>query len=149
MTVRRLLLALLTFGIVATAVDLILLDHYEDVRQTIPLALDAVAVVAIGWYAIGGGAASIRALQVVMVMFVIAGAVGVYLHYQGNLEFQLEISPDQEAWTLFWKVMRAKAPPALAPGAMAQLGLLGLIFAYRHPALTSRPDASETPARET
>jgi hypothetical protein len=147
MTVRRLLLALLTFGVFATAADLILLDHYEDIRQTIPLALEAVALVVIGWYAIGGGAASIRVLQAVMVLFVMAGAVGVYLHYQGNLEFQLEISPDQETWTLFWKVMRAKAPPALAPGAMAQLGLLGLIFAYRHPALTTRPGASpETPA---
>jgi len=29
--------------------------------------------------------------------------------------------------------MTAKTPPALAPGAMIQLGLLGLVYTYRHP----------------
>jgi hypothetical protein len=142
MTVRRLLLTLLAFGLAATAADLILLEHYEDIRQVIPLALDGLALAVIAWYAAGGGATAIRALQVIMAAFVVAGLVGVYLHYQGNLEFQLEISPDQDSWTLFWKVMRAKAPPALAPGAMAQLGLLGLIFAHRHPALHRSSPAS-------
>ena len=41
---------------------------------------------------------------------------------------------------LFWKAMAAKTPPALAPGAMTQLGLLGLAYAFRHPAL-GRPGA--------
>ena len=31
--------------------------------------------------------------------------------------------------------MRAKAPPVLASGIMVQFGLLGLVYAYRHPAL--------------
>ena len=60
---------------------------------------------------------------------------GVWLHCRGNLEFQLDIDASQSAWTLFWKVLRAKAPPALAPGALIQLGLLGLVFTYKHPAL--------------
>jgi hypothetical protein len=36
---------------------------------------------------------------------------------------------------LFVKVVTAKAPPALAPGVMVQLGLLGLVYTYKHPAL--------------
>jgi hypothetical protein len=38
---------------------------------------------------------------------------------------------------LLWKVMSGAAP-ALAPGAMVQLGLLGLIYTFRHPALIQR-----------
>jgi hypothetical protein len=36
---------------------------------------------------------------------------------------------------LFSTVMTAKAPPAMAPGAMVQLGLIGLVYCYRHPAI--------------
>jgi len=133
--IRRYLLALVTFGTVATTADLLLLAHYEDTKQLIPLTLNGLALLAIAWYLVGGTGNSIRLLQLVMTAFVLAGMVGVVLHYQGNLEFQLDIDPSQSHWTLFSKVMRAKAPPALAPGAMAQLGLLGLIYAYRHPAL--------------
>ena len=38
---------------------------------------------------------------------------------------------------------RAPLAPALAPSALAQLGLLGLLYTYRHPALRRRhPDAA-------
>jgi hypothetical protein len=50
-------------------------------------------------------------------------------------EFQLEIDPSLPRWELFKKVMRAQAPPALAPGVMMQLGLVGLVALYRHPTL--------------
>lgn len=65
-----------------------------------------------------------------MVLFVVAGIVGIVLHYRGNLEFQLAIDASQSRWELFKKVMRAQAPPALAPAAMAELGLLGLAYMY-------------------
>lgn len=133
--VRRLLLALLALGFAATTVDLLLLAHYEDTPQLIPLALNGLVLVTIVWHAVAAGELNTRVLQVLMVACVAAGFVGVVLHYRGNLEFQLEIDPSQSAWTLFSKVMRAKAPPAMAPGIMVQLGLLGLIYAYRHPAL--------------
>jgi len=55
------------------------------------------------------------------------------LHYRGSMEFQLEVNPELAGLELFLKVVRAKAPPALGPGAMIQLGLLGLAYAYRYP----------------
>jgi hypothetical protein len=136
-TLRRLLLILLTFGILATTTDLLLLDHHEDIRQYIPLVANGLALVAILWHIAAGSAASVRTLQVVMALFVVAAVLGVTFHYQGNLEFQLEINPAQSSWDLFRKVVQSKAPPALAPGVMAQLGFLGLIYTYRHPALSS------------
>jgi hypothetical protein len=33
------------------------------------------------------------------------------------------------------KSITSKAPPALAPAAMIQMGLLGLLYTYKHPAL--------------
>ncbi len=143
--IRRLLLALLTFGIVATTTDLMLLDHHEDLRQYAPLVLNGLALAAIVWHVASGTAASVRALQVLMLFFLVAAVLGVTFHYQGNLEFQLEINPEQPAWDLFTKVIRAKAPPALAPGVMAQLGFLGLIYTYRHPALSPASAATTQP----
>ena len=55
------------------------------------------------------------------------------LHYESNSEFQREMDPSLTGWPLLVKVMQAKAPPALAPASMMQIGLLGLLYAYRTP----------------
>ena len=59
---------------------------------------------------------------------------GFVLHFKGNLEFELERDSGLAGIALVWKVLRG-ATPALAPGALVQLGLLGLVFTHRHPAL--------------
>lgn len=134
---RRLLLALLTFGLLVTALDLFLLEHFEDIRQSIPFVVLGASIVCVGWHLVSASRSSVRALQAVMAACVIAGLIGVVLHYRGNMGFQLDMNPEIAGWDLFVRVMRAKAPPALAPGAMAQLGFLGLIYCYRHPATRS------------
>lgn len=131
---RRLVLALLIVGLVGTVTELLLLGHYEGAWQFVPLVVIGVALGVVGGHLARPSAASLRVLRGTMGAMMIAGVLGVILHYRGNLEFQLEFDPAQSRWALFWKVMRAKAPPALAPGVMAQLGVLGLIYAYRHPA---------------
>jgi hypothetical protein len=135
---RRLLLALLAFGLVGTTIELLLLHHYESPSMAIPLVLNIVALVVLGLDVVVGRAATLYTLRVMMAALVAAGGIGVVLHYQGNLAFQIEMDPSQSSWTLFTKVMTAHAPPALAPGVMAQLGLLGLIYTYQHPALVDR-----------
>lgn len=140
MTPRSWLLALIALGIVGLSTELVLLEHFEDGWQLVPLFLLAQAAVAVAWQAVAPSMISTRFLQGTMTLVAIAGAAGVYLHFRGNLEFQLEIDATQSGWDLFRKVMHAKAPPALAPGAMTQLGLLGLIYAFRHPALAPQTD---------
>lgn len=137
---RKFVLGLLVLGLAGTGVELVLLGHYDGVWQQIPLALIALALLAISWQLKKPGPASFQAFRVIMALLIIAGVIGVFLHYQGNVEFQMEIDPTQHGSELFWKVMRAKAPPALAPGLMAQLGLLGLIYAFRHPSAGDRAD---------
>jgi hypothetical protein len=83
--------------------------------------------------------ASVRAVQLVMAMFVASGALGIYLHYRGNVEFELEMYPDRRSFELFRETM-AGATPALAPGTMVLLGLIGLVYAHQHPRLAGRAD---------
>jgi hypothetical protein len=140
--IRQWMLALLLFGLTGTIVELLLLEHYEEGWQLVPLFLIGLALGVLVWHLVRPRAGSVRALQVVMCLFLLAGAVGVGLHFDGAAEFQVEIDPSQSRWEVFKKAMRAKAPPVLAPGVMMQLGLLGLMYAYRHPALSGSGTAS-------
>jgi len=136
--IRTLLLAVLVIGLLGTLADLALLSHYEDGAQMIPLGLIALSLLAIGWHVLRPGAAAVRALQGAMLLLAAAAVVGMGLHANGAAEFQLEIDPSQSWRQLAGKVMRAHAPPLLAPGALLQLGLIGLIHTYRHPHLGGR-----------
>lgn len=128
--VRRGLLAVLLLGIVGMAVELLLLAHYEALDQLIPLGLALAGLATLGWVTAAPGPASVAATKAVMAGFVVSGAVGVWLHFQANAEFQRDIDPALAGLELFWTVVQAKAPPALAPGVMVQLGLLGWLYAH-------------------
>ena len=132
--IRRFMLALLTFGLVAIGIELLALAHYEDSLQLVPLGAILLTLVVIAWHLVRRGRAGLTALRVMLVLLLATGGVGIVLHAQGNMEFQRDINPDLRGWPLLRRVLHASAPPALAPGVMAQLGLLGLIYTYRHPA---------------
>src|SRR5689334_23106842 len=134
---RRLILALLSIGLVGTGVELIALAHYEDQWQLVPLFVISIALIAVVMQAFTGSAVTVGLLRTVALVMIATGAAGVILHYRGNLEFQLETNPDLSGMALFKRIVSAKAPPALAPGVMAQLGLLALIYCFKHPLLRS------------
>lgn len=131
---RRLLLALMVIGILGLEAELLLLEHVESAWQWIPvLSLGAGLLLTLAaWMRPTRG--TLRALQGMSVLFVAAGALGVYLHMDGNLEFARESDSSLAGAALLWEALKG-ATPALAPGALAQLGLLGLALAHRHPAL--------------
>ena len=131
---RKLLLFILLLGMTGTLIELFLLDHIEDLWQLIPLALIGVGYLVLGWHAIRRSRGTIAAVQIVMLLYVASGALGMFLHYRANVEFQRELEPELSGSNLLWKVLQAKTPPALSPGVMAQLGLIGFAYAYRHPA---------------
>ena len=140
--IRLALLAVLLLGLAGSLTELLLIAHDEDVQQMIPVVLMAVGIAVVAWNLIRPGAVSIRSLQVLMVAFIAAGGLGVFYHYQANVEFQVEVDPGLSGTALLWTVLQAKSPPALSPGLMVQLGLIGLIFSWGHPALT-RPTQGE------
>jgi hypothetical protein len=132
--VRGLLLFTLVLGMLGTAAELFLLQHYEDPWQLAPLVLIAAALVVLTLHGVSGSRATIRGLQALMVLFIVSGVVGALLHFQANSEFELEMNPALAGSELFRESLSG-ATPALAPGTMIQLGLIGLAYTYRHPRL--------------
>lgn len=140
--IRRGVLAVLVFGCVGLIGELVLLEHYGEFTQLPPLLLCAAMIVAVIAHWIGNGARSVRALQVVALMMVLSGAMGVYFHGEENLEHAREDAEEYSEPTSgsdFWMSVVKGDAPTLAPGTMIQFGLLALLFAYRHPAL-KRPE---------
>jgi hypothetical protein len=127
---RLWVLGVLVLGLIGTVTELILLEHYEQALQFVPLVLIALGVVALAWHYGRPDTASLRALQIVMGLFVLSGFVGMLAHFNGSMEYQLELNPDMTTWELLEKILHAKAPPLLAPGMMMQMGLLGLAYAF-------------------
>jgi uncharacterized membrane protein len=127
---RRWILVILVLGLLGTVTELVLLEHYEQPLQFVPLVLIVAAVGVLWWEFRWRDLASRRATQIVMALFVLAGFVGFVAHFQGSAEYQLELNPDMSNWELLEKIVRAKAPPLLAPGMMLQLGLLGLAYVF-------------------
>ena len=132
---RRILFTILLLGIAGISLELWLMAHTEDVYQLIPLWLAVAGVVAAIVVAWRPSIGSVRLFQAVMALFLVSGVVGMVLHFQVNIEFQLEMDAALSGWALYQKAILAKSPPALAPGAMIQLGLIGLAYTFRHPAL--------------
>jgi hypothetical protein len=126
---RLWILGVLVLGLIGTVTELILLEHYEQPLQFVPLVLIGLGVVVLAWHAMRPGTASLRSLQIVMGLFVLAGFAGMAAHFNGSAEYQLELDPEMDKWELLEKILHAKAPPLLAPGMMLQMGLLGLAYA--------------------
>jgi hypothetical protein len=141
---RRIILGIFVLGLLGTVAELLLLKHWEEPWQLVPLILIGVSLLVLGWHATHGGAASVRVFQVIMFLFMISGVAGILLHYRGRVEFKLESNPSLAGLDLFWAAMKTATPPALAPAAMIQFGLLGLASTYRHPALTASKEAKTT-----
>jgi hypothetical protein len=132
--IRQLLLLLVIAGAGGLLVELVLLKHYDGVWQWTPLVLllGAFATGIAAW--LRPGPRVLKLFGVMMGLCVAGGLLGLILHYRGNMDWALERDPTLTGLPLAWKALRG-ATPALAPAALAQLGLLGLIYLYRHPAL--------------
>lgn len=137
---RRGLLVLLVIGAVGLVGELVLLEHYEDTAQLVPFGLLVLTLLVTAWHWMDGRKQSLRAFQTVMLLLVVAGPVGMFLHLKGNYEMEREFDPSLLGLDLWMSVIRGEAP-ALAPGTLVQFGLLGLLYAYRHPALSSTKDS--------
>lgn len=145
---RRLALYLLLLGSLGVAAELVLLGHYEDPWQWAPITLLGLGLLVGTALAVRTTRFLVRALRTLMLAFVLAGGVGVYLHLRSNVEFELELRPSISGRELIVETLRG-AIPALAPGAMAQLGLLGLLVCFRHPSLHEARTRSEGHPMET
>jgi hypothetical protein len=141
------LFALFLAGALAAGTELLLLGHFEDRPQWIPLVLLALGLVWGGVTVATPRHWSVRTFQVLMAAFAASGFIGQYLHYRGNVAFELEMYPALKGLDLFWEAIRG-ATPSLAPGTMTVLGAIGLLYAYRHPALRAGDESETTTGKE-
>jgi hypothetical protein len=130
-TIRRLLLALLLFGLVGTTSELWLMGHHEDAWQWMPLLVMSVSAIVTIWVLAGWSSSSLATHRILMAVLLVTGVIGAVMHYRANMEFQLEMDPSLSGLALMAEVLHAKAPPALAPGNMALLAMLGLLAGWR------------------
>ncbi len=137
-TIRALLLAIVFLGIIGAIVDLLLLGHVEGAAEFSPLVLLAASLVIAIWHGVAPGVASVRALQLAMLLCVAVGLVGIGYHYASNEEFERELYPTVDEMTLLRESLSG-ATPLLAPGSLTMLGLVGLTYTVRHPRLSARP----------
>ena len=138
-SLRRGLLWLLALSLVGTGVELVLLGHYDGAWQWAPIALIAVAILVVAWHLASRYRAGLRPLRWTMWIFIVSGVVGTWLHYRGNVEFEREMYPSMVGFELFREAMSG-ATPSLAPGTMILLGAIGILYSYRHPALSGAAD---------
>ncbi len=133
---RDLIFVIILIGTLGLIAELLLQEHIETWQQWIPLVLLGLGLAATAQVRLAPGKRGLMMFHVIMFGYLVAGAVGVYLHLAGNAEFAIERTPELGGLALFWEALRG-ATPALAPGALAQLGLLGLAYTFRNPALNS------------
>lgn len=136
-------------SLIGTGAELLLIGHTEDFWQLAPLVIMGLSVLAFGWHILIRSRASIRAIQIIMLLLIISGGVGMFLHHRAKEEFKLELQPDLKGAKLFWEALLGSTPPSLAPGAMIQCGLLGLAYTFRHPSLNQIAVKTETSNKET
>jgi hypothetical protein len=133
-SLRQMILALVFIGIIGLIVELLLQEHFDSTTQWIPIVSLGVGLATTAAAARNPTRVTMRVFVFTMIVFVGAGILGLVLHFKGNIEWALERNPELGGMALIWEALTG-ATPALAPGALAQLGLLGLVWAYRHPAV--------------
>jgi hypothetical protein len=121
-------------GAIGSGVELLLLGHFEDWQQWIPLVLLLGGIPPAVWTLISRDRRSVLIVRGLGMAYVISGLVGVALHFHGNREFELEMVPSLHGFELIGQALSG-ATPALAPGVMVQLGLMALLYTFRHPVL--------------
>lgn len=124
MHLQRLLLTAFLGGVIGTCAELLLLEHFADGKQWIPLVLGAAGILACVWYWVRPDAVSAGSFKLVLAAFAISGALGLWYHYRGNVEFEKEMYPELAGRALVWQSLMG-ATPTLAPGAMVLLAVVG------------------------
>jgi len=124
--VRRSTHALAIGGMVGVLAELFLLGHTEGTRQLLPIGALGLGVVVTTLAFARPGFLTVGLQRLAMLACVGAGGAGLWFHYSGNAEFELEMAPTIEGFDLVREAMTG-ATPVLAPGAMLLLGGLGLI----------------------
>jgi hypothetical protein len=136
-TLRRFALALAAIGVIGTLLELTLIKHYASKDQVIPYVLLGLAALGVIAVAVRPTTFVLRVFQVLMVVTVLGSGIGMLEHLKANARNAGAITDGERLPTTPSAILAGinGFAPLLAPGVLAQVGLLGLAFTYRHPNL--------------
>ena len=139
-SLRQGLLLIFLIGSTGLGIELLLLGHFQEWRQQAPLALLGSGLILLAIRLVHKGPVVLRIFRLAMLAYVLGGIAGFWFHINGNMEFELEMNSRLTGWDLVSRTASG-ALPVLAPGALIQLGLIGLLYTYRHPGMgDARPE---------
>ena len=123
---RRGLLLVFLLGSVGLGAELLLLGHFEEWRQLVPLVLLGCGLVLSAARLILRGAFLLRLFRLTMLAFVAAGLLGCWFHLNANMEFELELYPTLAGLELLSGALGrspagagARSPSPVGPGRVA------------------------------
>ncbi len=127
---RRFLLVMTVMLFGGAVVELWLVEHTEDTLQFIPFVLCGLGTLAALAALVRPRRATLWALRSSMVLVACGSLLGVYLHLDGNIGFQKEVSPNAPAGEILWGALGG-GNPLLAPGILVVAAALALASTYR------------------
>lgn len=132
---RLFLLVLAGMIFAGVIVELALMEHFKEALQLIPFILSAVGLLLVALVLWRPQRRTLLALRWVMAVVALGSLVGMFLHIQNNLSFEMEMRPGSTIADVFVQALSG-ASPLLAPGILALAAVLALAATYVHPALT-------------
>ncbi len=114
-----LIFILLHTGLIA---ELVLIEHYQSLWQFLPIA-----TLVLGLLSLRMPVKSLFLVKIFYLLTIVCGALGIILHLKNNWEFELEMYPGMRLGELMAKSL-AGALPALAPGTLIPIGLMGFLL---------------------
>ncbi|MEM8893352.1 MAG: hypothetical protein AAGC88_02170 [Bacteroidota bacterium] len=117
----------LLFLFIGTLVELLLLGHFEDVWQLVPLIILGAALLCFAILQFSTSDILALIFRIIMVGSMVSGLLGVWFHLKANYEFEVEMYPNIGGWKLVTEMLTG-AIPALAPGSMVVVGLIGILY---------------------
>lgn len=129
--IRSFLLGIIGLVLFGLELELLFLNHVKTPLQMLPVGLAGGGLGMIVWHLVSPNPASIRILKGILCACSIVGALGMLIHNGMNAENHWRESHGLRPG------FEEDAPPS-APAAMLPLGLLGLAYTFRHPALDER-----------
>ncbi len=117
----------IVFMALGTIAELLLLSHYEDNWQLLPIVLIALSMILMVIIRMKRLSWAIQSFKISLLACALSGFLGAYFHLRANLEFEMELHPTQ-SWTTSFIESLSGALPALAPGSMILFALIGYIY---------------------
>ncbi len=120
--IETLILATYTSMLVGTTLELVLLNHFEDTLQLIPIIGVGICLFLLLVVALTKLGIFIKINSIILPLIALIGLYGVYLHFGVNMEFEQEMRPNADY--MFWlKSALTGAIPVLAPASLVVLSL--------------------------